>query len=145
MKFRFLIAVALVFVTNGIACAGISDWIYGQSWEFMVSVGGIKVDEPIRKSDGTAYLPVRCDVSGLTTITNKPTMINSALVVTGIDKKIEDKQILISVNTGLASKNSTCACSGIELGNISSGDYQVYYYGSDREKHLLGNVTVPAK
>lgn len=72
-------------------------------------------------------------------------MINSALVVTGIDKIIEDKQILISVNTGLASNNSTCVCSGIDLGNIPSGDYQVYYYGSDRERHLLANVTTPEK
>lgn len=145
MKFRFLIAVTLVFIANGFACAGISDWIYGQSWEFMESVGGVRVDEPIRKSDGTAYLPVRCDVSGLTTITKKPTMINSALIVTGIDKKIEEKQIMISVTTGLASKNSTCTCSGVDLGNIPSGDYQVYYYGSDREKHFLGKVTVPEK
>lgn len=111
----------------------------------MESVGGIAIDEPIRKQDGTVTLPVKCDVSGLTTITKKPTMINSALVVAGIDKKIEEKQILISVNTGLASKNTMCTCSGIDLGNIPSGDYQVFYRGSDRDKHLLGKVTVPTK
>lgn len=145
MKFRFLLAAAFVFITGSCACAGVSDWIYGRSWEFMASVGGVAVDEPIRNPDGSVTLPVKCDVSGLTTITKKPTMINSALVVTGIDKDVEERQILISVHTGLASKNTTSVCSAVGLGNIPPGEYQVYYYGSDRKKHPIGKVAVATK
>ena len=141
MKIRILLVALLVLIANSIASAGISDWFYGRSWEFMESVGGVAIDNPTRKADGTVTLPVKCDVSGLTTITKKPTTMNSALVITGIDKKIEEKQILISVNTGLASKDSTCTCSGINLGNIPAGDYQVFYLGADRVKHPLGKVT----
>ena len=144
MKLRHLLyAVTLVFIASGFATAGISDWFYGQSWNFMESVGGISIGTPSRNLQGSVYLPVICDVSGLTTITRKPTVLNSALVVTGIDKKIEDKRIYISVSTGLASKNSSCTCSGVDMGSIPAGDYQVFYYGSDREKHSLGKVTVP--
>jgi hypothetical protein len=146
MKLRVLLNVTVVvFLGSGLANAGLYDWFYGQSWEFMESVGGVAVDTPSKNSLGAVYLPVICDVSGLTTITKKPTQISSVLVVTKINKKVEDKQIRISVDTGLASNNNSCVCSGVDLGDIPSGDYQVFYYGSDREDHLLGKVTVPEK
>ena len=144
-KIRTILLAIFVILFAGFASAGISDWFYGESWEFIESVGGVKIDEPVREPNGTINLPVRCDVSGLTVITKKPTLMNSALVVKGIDKKIKQNQILISIKTGLAKKNATCTCSGINLGNIPSGEYQVYYYGSDRQKHSLGTVTVPMK
>jgi hypothetical protein len=145
MKLSSILALLIAVIANSIASAGISDLIYGRSWEFMESVGGIAINTPIREADGTVTLPVKCDVSGLTTTTKKPTIMNSALVVTGIDKRIEKEQIYISVNTGMVSKNATCICPSIDLGNIPSGDYQVYYQGSDRVKYTLGKVTVPAK
>ena len=147
MKLRFFLpGVIIVFIASGCTKGDISDWFYGRSWEFIESVGGIAIGTPSRNLRGSVYLPVNCDVSGLTTITKKPTMINSALVVKGIDKKIADKYILISVDSGLASVISkTCTCSGVDLGDIPNGDYQVFYYGSDREKHFLGKVAVPPK
>lgn len=145
MKLRFLLnATVIVFLVSGLANAGLSDWFYGRSWEFMETVGGVAIGTPSRNHQGSVYLPVLCDVSGLTTITREPIGLNLALVVTGIDKKIEAKQIFISVNTGLASKNSTCTCSGVDLGDMPTGVYQVFYYGSDRNKHWLGSVTVTA-
>ena len=143
IKITIIISAVLALFLAGFASAGISDWLYGESWEFMESVGGVKIDEPVRQAVGTVYLPVRCDVSGLTEITRKPTLINSALVVTGIDNKIKENQIWISVKTGLTTKNSTCVCPGINLGNIPSGEYEVFYYGSDRQKHSLGTAIVP--
>lgn len=145
MKIRlFLVAAIIVFLANGFANAGrLSDWFYGQSWEFMETVGGVAIGTPSRNPKGTVYLPVLCDVSGLTTITQKPTKMYSALVVAGINEKIEGKQIYISVGTGLASKNATCTCSGVDLGDVTAGDYQVFYFGSDGQKHSLGTVNVP--
>ena len=49
-----------------------------QSWSFVESVGGIAVDPPVR-ADHTWVLPVRSDVSGLKSITTKPTIINSGM------------------------------------------------------------------
>jgi hypothetical protein len=53
--------------SNLIASAGISDWFYGESWEFIDSVGGIAISDPVQNANGTVTLPLRCGVSGLTT------------------------------------------------------------------------------
>lgn len=141
-----LCVTVIILALTGVADAGISEWFYGRSWNFIESVGGISVDIPTRDQNGIVRLPVTCDVSGLTTVTKKPTAINSALVVTGISKKIEGYEIMISVDTGLISGNSkSCTCSAVFLGDIPAGDYEVVYYGADREKHSLGRVTVLPK
>lgn len=146
MKNRMLLAlIATVLLGGGSAAAGLSDWIYGESWKFMEDVGGVAIGQPTRNPQGIVYLPVRCDVSGLTEITKKPTTINSALSVKSIKTKVEEQKIYISVKTGLVSKGDTCMCSGEEVGDIPAGKYEVHYHGSDREKHPLGTVTVPPK
>lgn len=145
MKNRILLAlVAALFLGGGSASAGQGDWFYGESWKFMEAVGGIAIGQPSRNAP-SVYLPVRCDVSGLTEITKKPTTINSALSVKSIKAKIEEQKIYISVKTGLVAKNETCMCSGVDLGDIPAGNYEVLYYGSAREEHSLGSVIVPPK
>lgn len=144
MKQGFLLLVVFILsIESGFANAGASDWFYGRSWEFIESVGGIAINTPSRVRNCAVFLPVTCDVSGLKSVTKKPTSMNSSLVVTDIDKKIEGNEILLSVKTGLASKLKTSACSGVELGDIPAGDYQVFYLGPDRQKHSLGKVIVP--
>lgn len=146
MKNRIvLVLVATVLLGGGSAIAGLGDWFYGESWKFMEAVGGVTIGAPSRNPQGSVYLPVRCDVSGLTEITKKPTTINSALSVKSIDKKIEYEKIIISVKTGLVSKNETSICTVADLGDIPAGNYEVFYQGSDREMHPLGSVIVPSK
>jgi len=111
----------------------------------MDAVGGIAVDTPTRDQQGAAILPVRCNVSGLETVTKKPTQLNSALVVKNIEARVVETTIYLSVFTGIASKGATCRCSSVDLGDIPAGSYDVVYYGSDREKHALGSIDVPSK
>jgi len=110
----------------------------------MEAVGGVAIGQPSRKPQ-SVYLPVRCDVSGLSEITKKPTTINSTLSVKSIKTKIDEQKIYISIKTGLVSKDETCMCSDIDLGDIPAGNYEVIYYGSGREQHSLGSVIVPPK
>jgi len=147
MKTRLSIVVITIMLCTGatIAKAGHGDWLYGESWMFMVAVGGIAVDTPVRDKQGAVILPVRCNVSGLEAITKKPTQLNSALVVKNIEARVVKTTIYLSVFTGIASKGATCRCSGVDLGDIPAGRYDVVYYGSDREKHGLGSIGVPAK
>jgi len=146
MKKRIQLAlVATVLLCGWSANAGLGDWLYGESWQFMEAVGGIAIGSPTRNPQGSVYLPVRCDVSGLTTITTKPTAMNSALSVKSIKKKINGQKIVISVKTGLASKGETCTCPDVDLGNIPAGNYEVLYCGSDKKEQLLGSVTVPPR
>lgn len=145
MKNRILLALVAVFFLGGSsASAGLGDWFYGEPWKFIEAVGGIAIGQPLRKPQNV-YLPIRCDVSGLTEITKRPTTINSALSVKAIKTKIEEQKIYISLKTGLVSKNGTCMCSGVDLGDLPAGNYEVIYYGSDREEHSLGSVIVPPK
>jgi len=146
MKKRIQLALVVAVLLRGwSANAGLIDWFYGESWKFMESVGGIAIGTPSRDPQGHVFLPVRCDVSGLTAISKKPTTLNSALSVKSLKKKVEEQKIYISVKTGVISKGETCKCSGVDLGNIPAGNYEVLYYGSDREKYPLGTVTVPPK
>jgi len=144
MKIWRMLAFATIVVLCGErANAGLGDWFYGESWKFMEAVGGVAIESPVRNPQGKVYLPVRCNVAGIQTITKKPTTMNSALAVKSIGKKIDEKKIYISIHTGLVSKNELCACSGVDLGDIPAGDYEVFYRGSDHEKYPLGSITVP--
>jgi hypothetical protein len=69
--------------------------------------------------------------------------MNSALVVDNISVKVHEREILISVNTGLAKSKLKTTCDGVDLGDVPAGRYDVYYFGSDREKHLIGTAIVP--
>ena len=138
-------AALMVILASGPATAALPEIFYGQPWKFMKTVGGVAIGAPSRSPRGSVYLPVICDVSGLTTITERPTAINPALVVTGIDTRIDGRQVLITVGTGLPSETTNSTCPVIDLGDIPAGDYQVFYYNSDQDRHLLGEVAVPPR
>ena len=98
--------------------------------------------EPTRKPDGKVFLPVRCDVSGLTAITQRPTTMNSALIVWRISRRIERNDIYLAVKTGVYDKGSSSLCQDVMLGDLPPGSYQVYYQGSERVNHFLAEVKV---
>ena len=112
-----------------------------RSWEEMQEVGGIKVGKPSKSKNNTVFLPIKCDVSGLQTITQKPTMMNSGLGVYKTEVKIEKNQILISVVTCIISERYNPACKGVYLKKITPGKYDVFYYYAN-QKHLIGNVII---
>ncbi len=145
MKIKHYIAFTLLSILciADSAHASFLDWVYGRSWEFMESVGGISIGTPYRTSKGTVYLPINCDVSGVTEITRKPTLMNSAIVVDAVTAKVRKNEILISVDTGLVKEKSKCTCDGVDLGNVPAGQYEVLYCGSDRQKHRIGTALVP--
>jgi hypothetical protein len=147
VRYRFLfLAAIIVFAFSGLVRATVSDLLYGRSWEFMESVGGIAVGDPYRNRNQTVYLPVRCDVSGLSAITAKPTALNSGIVVTAISQGVKNGQILISVNVGAIRRGSnTCLCTGVDVGDIPAGRYSVCYKGSDGQEHFLKTVDVPPR
>lgn len=146
MNIRIVLAcIAIILISEGCANASLFQWLHGKPWKFMEDAGGVAVESASRKPQGNVSLSVRCDISGLTTITKKPVTSHSALSVKSIKKHVEEQKIYISVKTGLISKHETCVCSEVDLGDIPAGQYEVIYYGSDREKHSLGFVTVPPR
>lgn len=113
------------------------------SWEFIQSVGGIRLGKPEKKENGSWVLPVVCDVSGLTTVTHKPTTMNSGLVVNQMLYQVSGSEIRISVilNTPL-STSRTSRCTHVNLSDINTGEYRVLYEEPNRSTHALGNITI---
>jgi hypothetical protein len=111
-----------------------------RTWDFMQSVGGIALDTPVARG-GRWSLPLRCDVSGLTAVTVKPTLVNSALVWADTRAQVTDHDILITIETGpIRLSGETTACGDAELGKVKKGKYTVYYRDPDGSRHLLGRV-----
>lgn len=112
------------------------------TWDFIQSVGGIRIGEPEKKENASWALPVVCDVSGLTTISQKPTTMNSGLVVTRMLYQVAGNEIHISVvlNTPL-NTSRTSQCIEIVVSGVNTGAYRVLYEEPNKAKHALGTVT----
>ena len=114
----------------------------GQSWEMIQSVGGLRVDDPVTQGDGTVFLPIVCNVSGLDTITVKPTMLNSALVVRKITAKCRKDRILIQVVTCVVDNKHTSISKGVRLGRMKPGAYHVEYMNPDGTMMMVRRIEI---
>jgi hypothetical protein len=111
-------------------------------WNFIQSVGGIKIENPLLTENGF-YLPVICNVSGLDSITIKPTGLNSALSCIKSKVTIDGNKIYLKVVNGIAfSKRTNCNCKAVNIGYLNEGIYQVYYKASNSDEHLIGQFTI---
>lgn len=151
-----IFVIALVLLTTLASAitdakAGIVDWILYKngsiinyaSWDFMQAVGGIKVETKAKKKDKSIYLPINCDVSGLSAITKKPTTMNSGISVYKIKTKVENNQILVTIIIGpIGLTNSTPMCQSEKLNNVPPGKYDVFYYYAGK-KYFIGNTIIP--
>jgi hypothetical protein len=112
-----------------------------QSWAFVVSVGGVIVEDPVR-ANGAWSLPIQADVSGLATFTSKPTVLNSALVCSRVAAKISDSDIYLTINSDLPGDGKNARCPAARLGAIAPGEYRVFYKGPQDAPILLRSVHV---
>ncbi len=133
--YKFFSYIILIISLN--SCMGL--FRHECDWAFIQSVGGIKIDEPYLTKDGW-FLPVQCDVSGLTTITNKPTTMNSALKCVKVGYFKKKSSVFITIYTGsIGYRNKTCRCDGINIGHLKEGEYSIYYkYKNDL--HLIKSI-----
>ncbi|GEM_PF-833046 len=101
-------------------------------WSFIQDVGGIEVSEPEYITGKGWYLPVRCDVSGLQSVTTKPRLVNSGLASKEVKASVKDNRIQIWVICCVASDNSPDSTArGVFVRGIREGFYQVEYLNND--------------
>jgi len=118
-----------------------------ESWSFVQSVGGIRVESPFLLQLGWG-LPVRADVSGLQAITVKATTLNSALVCERTDFTVKGRNIYITVVTAPAQpssapayRNATSRCPWLTFGEVLPGKYSIFYRGPNETPMPLGEVS----
>jgi hypothetical protein len=112
-----------------------------RDWQFVQSVGGLTIGPPDRDSRKHVILPVRCDVSGLQTITVRPTALNSGFGCDIPAVRIRSTNVLITLRTKLVG-NGTALCPSADLGRIADGDYAVFYRNPDGKQNPLGTIHV---
>ena len=115
---------------------------HGESWQTIQSRGGLRVDNPIRQSEGSLFLPVICDVSGMQAITVQPKKLDSASVVRRIDVTIETGRIGIQIVTCLTDKRHQSMTKGVDLGIPPSGRYRVEYLNPDGSTVLVKEIEI---
>jgi len=128
------------------ACSHVLSYAARESkdWEFVQSVGGLKLGSPYRDSKGHVLLPIICDVSGTKKITKQPTTLNSALACDTPSVIKRRCTILIAVRTTIASElHPNAACSPADLGVIQPGTYFVDYLGPKGARNNLGSIVIP--
>jgi hypothetical protein len=111
-----------------------------RDWPFVSSVGGMAIGEPTKSGAGWE-LPINADVSGLRQVTDKPTLLNSALVC-DIKATIAGDTITLVLQTGLVHKGKSSACPAAKLGSLSPGTYQVNYLSNAAPIHLR-DIRIP--
>ncbi|MEJ2689577.1 MAG: hypothetical protein P8130_06420 [Deltaproteobacteria bacterium] len=105
-------------------------------------MGGIDVEKPCLR-DGIWRFPVKCDVSGLSEITVKPTLVNSALACAKVDSEVEGRSIYLTVVTALIDKgHNSPICGETVLDKTLRGEYDVFYKGPDGKIGDIGKIKV---
>ena len=108
-----------------------------RDWAFVQSVGGLAIDAPVQKN-GSWLLPIRCNVSGLETVTVRPSTLNSGLGCS-VSARVEGQSILLTVATRL---DSSAACPPVNLGPLAKGRYTVFYSGAPNERVRLQEIEI---
>ena len=141
MKYLSATVAFLFFASQ--SYAGIIGWLTSEprDWQFIQSVGGIDIDPVIQKS-GKPMLPVTFDVSGLSTVTCKPTTMNSGLVFYKFDVKHSDGNITIRVVTSVPDTTKDTLIHYLDLSEIRKGAYQVYYETAGDSEKRLGAIEI---
>ncbi len=124
--------------------AGIIGWATSESrdWQFIQKTGGIRIGLPIDR-DGKFVLPVKYDVSGLSSITCKPTLQNSGLAVRKIELSRKDNYLVLQVYTQVVENtNNKDSVHYVDLSGIPTGSYEVFYEIAGDQEKLLGQIEI---
>ncbi len=127
-----LIAIA-IFVTDPVSLFT----KHHQPWSFIQSAGGMKVD-----INGDRLI-VRCDVSGLKTITTKPSTIHSGIGVHETKCSLLGNTLQISVVTSVIKKGMSTECDSLDISDYPAGEYTLAYLNQDGTTHEMGTIAVP--
>ena len=138
LNLPILVAVVLFVAING------CDAAVSRDWQFVESVGGLRLGTPSRDGKGHVLLPVRCDVSGTQTISVRPTAMNSSLVCDTPYIRVRNSTVFLTIRVSAAgSRKADSRCPPADLGEPAAGLYSVVYLSPDGSQHPLGSIHIP--
>lgn len=106
-------------------------------WSFIETVGGLEI---IGQDKNPNYLRIDCDVSGTRKITHTPTIVNSALAIREVRKRIDGNIIQIYIVTSVITEGFSSRAFGVNLGLIEKGKYEIQYLNPDNSTVTLGVI-----
>jgi hypothetical protein len=112
-----------------------------QGWSFIRSVGGLRVREPVRVN-GLWRLPVRANVAGIESFTNRPTAQNPLLKCSSVLATIEGRGIYLTVDTAVQRSGGSARCAAAFLGHAPPGTYTVFYRSPEEPTIRLREVRI---
>lgn len=111
-------------------------------WQFIESVGGMKVGEPQRQESGDWLLPLECDLTGLRRISTDPSILNSTQVIEQARWHIVDNQLRVTLLLKPSSYATDAArCTPLLLQGVKPGEYEAVYLDGE-QRHPLGKFTL---
>ena len=134
--------VVLVLLLMLTACEAQAE---SQNWNFVGSVGGMRVGNAVRQHDGAVSLSVEADVSGLQRFSDTPTTMNSALACSKWHAHVATQNVELYLETlvaGVGATGSRCPRT-IDLGPVKAGSYRVVYVGPDKVAHDIDTLNIP--
>ena len=131
---RLLCCVALALLAGGAAAQQ-------QPWSFVQAAGGLRLGKPVPRPSGWV-LPVDADVSGLSTITARPTAVNPALVCSETRAALEGQAIYLTLITRSPGSGGASRCPPVFIANTLAGRYTVFYRFAGEAPVRLGEVTL---
>jgi len=86
---------------------------------------------------------VKCNVSGVDSVTIKPKTPNSALSCLKIKSSVNGNTIHLKVVSGLAVKKELdCNCKAVQVGALKRGNYIIYYGDRSSFEHPIGKFSI---
>jgi len=121
-----------------------STTIRGQiaDWPFLQSVGGIQIGKTLQEQQHAWSMELLCDLSGHQTFTQKPTNLDSGMMIqkTQVDAKDNDIFISLLVSHVLWTSNPDKArCKGLTI-ESTPGFHQIFYRDAIGNTFPLGHV-----
>ena len=112
-----------------------------RDWQFVQSVGGMKLGKPYSDDRKHIILPICCSLA-CETITRRPTTAYSGLAFDTPVVRVNSTNIFLTFRTTLPGKHDA-QCPPADLGKIAGGDYAVFYRSPDGTRQELGSIHIP--
>jgi hypothetical protein len=143
-------AIFALFLAQSLLATTISEMMSGDktaSWDFIQKSGGLKLGATEKLAEKKYKINFECDISGIRKVTALPVQTNPGIIIRQFLHRRTSGKIYVSIIYGkplAKNKKDTRAfgspvCPALELSDIETGDYKVYF-DDQIGPYLLGAI-----